>query len=70
MNQRKAMREAANHSGIYTYPINKRTYPRVQILTVAELLAGKHPALPANTLLPYFQAQRRHSTGEQLDLGI
>ncbi|MER5681475.1 MULTISPECIES: DNA methyltransferase [Streptomyces] len=64
-----AMKEAANHSGIYSYPVNGQQYPRVQIITVAELLAGVRPKLPL-TLLPYYQARRRHDAGsEQLTLG-
>lgn len=62
-----AMLEAANHSGIYTYPINGQTYPRVQILTVEDLLRGKHPNLPT-ALLPYFQAKRRYEAEEQMTL--
>lgn len=54
----KAMTEAANHSGLYTYPVNSQKYPKVQIITVEELLAGKRPNMPT-TLLPYFQAKRR-----------
>jgi DNA modification methylase len=56
----KAMIEAANHSGTYSYPVNKKTYPRVQIITVAELMKGKQPNIPT-PLLPYFQARRRHA---------
>jgi adenine specific DNA methylase Mod len=64
-----AMYEAANHSGIYTYPVNGKVYPRVQIITVEELLSGKRPTLPI-ALLPYFQAKRRYETApEQLTLG-
>ncbi|MFF4652393.1 DNA methyltransferase [Streptomyces sp. NPDC001380] len=55
----KAMIEAANRSGVYTSPFNGSQYPKVQIITVEELLQGKKPNLPA-TLNPYFQAQRRY----------
>lgn len=60
----KGMVDAANHSGVYTYPVNNQTFPRVQIITVEELLNDKRPSMP-NTLLPYFQAQRRYDTGEE-----
>ncbi len=60
----KAMVEAAQHSGIFTWPINGQKYPRVQIITVKELLAGKRPQMPA-TLLPYFQAPRRYEEADQ-----
>lgn len=54
----RGMLEAAEHSRIYTYPVTSRTYPKVQILTVTELLDGKRPDMPTS-LLPYFQAQRQ-----------
>jgi DNA modification methylase len=40
------MRDAADHGGTYTWPANGRVFPRVQIITVAELLAGKRPQMP------------------------
>jgi DNA modification methylase len=54
-----AMVDAANHSGTYTYLINGHRYPRVQIITVDELLHGERANLPV-ALLPYFQAKRRY----------
>ncbi|MCA1606564.1 MAG: restriction endonuclease, partial [Acidobacteria bacterium] len=66
----KGMIDAANHSGGYRYPVNGQQFPKVQIITVEELLSGKQPAMPT-TLLPYFQAQRRYDTeAEQLALEI
>lgn len=63
----KAMIEAANHAGTYTY-VNGKKFPKVQIITVQELLDGKRPHLPT-ALLPYFQAQRRYDDGhEQMSL--
>lgn len=65
-NPTSAMIDAANHSGVYTYPANSHVYPRVQIITVEDLLHGKRPNLPT-ALLPYFQARRRYpDAGEQL----
>jgi hypothetical protein len=58
----KAMIEAANHSGIYKHPGDGKTYPRVQLITVEQLLNDEHPKLPV-TLLPYLQAQKRSSKG-------
>lgn len=60
----RAMIEAANRSGIYTHPANGQTFPKVQIITVEELLQGKRPNLPM-TLLPYFQAKPRLATADQ-----
>ncbi|MFD6830584.1 restriction endonuclease subunit M [Streptomyces sp. TSRI0384-2] len=65
----KAMVDAANHSGVYTYPVNGQKYPRVQLITVEDLLHGKRPNIPT-AMLPYFQAQRRYASGhEQMTLG-
>jgi DNA modification methylase len=66
----KRMTEAANHSGVYTYPANGQPFPKVQIITVEELLNGKRPTMP-NALLPFFQAQRRYDTGgDQLTMDL
>ena len=62
------MIEVANHSGIYTYPVNGRRYPKVQIITVSDLLSGVKVNIPI-ALIPYFQAQRRYTdTHEQMTL--
>ncbi|MFI2666698.1 DNA methyltransferase [Micromonospora carbonacea] len=60
----KAMVEAANHSGLYAHPGNNQKYPKVQLITVQELLDDKRPTLPP-VLLPYFQAQPRVKKSEQ-----
>jgi DNA modification methylase len=51
----KGMTEIADHSGTYEVPMTGTSYPRVQIITVAELLAGKRPQMPT-AILPYIQA--------------
>jgi len=51
----KGMAELADHSGTYSVPLTGNSYPRVQIITVAELLAGKRPNMPP-AILPYIQA--------------
>ena len=51
-----AMKAEANKSGTYTWPINKKAYPQVQIITVKELLDGKRPNMPT-PFLPYIKAQ-------------
>ena len=62
------MIEVANHSGIYTYPVNGKQYPKIQIITVEELLNGIKPDIPT-PLIPYFQARRRYEeTHEQMML--
>ena len=51
------MREAAAHSGSYTYELSGATFPKLQILTVAELLHGKRPAMPT-PMMPYKLAKK------------
>lgn len=63
----KGMIDAVNHSGSYTHPANGQSYPKLQIITVPELLSGKRPSLPP-TYLPYIQAQRAAPTHEALPL--
>ncbi len=60
----KGMKDAANHSGVYKHPRDGKSYPKVQIVSVKEVLAGKRPMLPL-TQLPYFQAQRRGGDGDR-----
>lgn len=61
----RGMIDAANHGGTYTHPANGQTFPRLQIITTTELLAGKRPMLPL-VLPPYVQARpQRPSTGSQ-----
>jgi len=51
----RGMTEIADHSGTYTVPMTGATFPRIQIVTVADLLAGKQTHLPT-AILPYIQA--------------
>jgi hypothetical protein len=53
----KGLRDVANGSGSYTHPVDGRTFPKVQILTIAQLLAGARPNMPT-PFLPYVQARR------------
>ena len=59
--------DAANHGGVYTWPVNGQTYPRIQVITVADLLAGKRPRMP-QLMLPYVQASRAVPQVDQMDL--
>jgi DNA modification methylase len=61
------MRDAANHGGIYTWPVNGQTFPRIQTITVADLLAGKRPDMPS-LLTPYSTAIKAPAQVEQLDM--
>lgn len=49
--------DAVNHGGTYKWPINGQTYPRVQVVTVAELLRGRRPDMPP-PLFPYSHAAK------------
>jgi DNA modification methylase len=61
----RGMTEAANRAGTYTWPVNGQTHPRVQIITIAELLSGEHPDMPPS-LNPYLQATRMAAESQQL----
>ena len=52
------MVEAANHSGSYVWLVNGQSFPRVQVITVPELLNFKRPKMPP-PLTPYISAVRR-----------
>ena len=52
------MMDAAQQAGSYRYPLNGQEYPRIQIVTVEELIRGERPSLPI-PLLPFLQARRR-----------
>lgn len=47
--------EAVNTGGTFVHPANAQTYPKLQVITVAELLDGKRPKMPT-TMLPYISA--------------
>lgn len=51
------MIDAVNHAGTFTHPANGQTFPKLQIITTTELLAGKRPKMPL-VLPPYVQATR------------
>ncbi len=65
----RGMREIADRAGNYTWPANGQHFPRLQILTVAELLAGKKPQSPPR-LLPYISAVRQAPAIEQTAMEI
>ena len=54
---RRGIREVEHASGVYTWPVDGRTFPKVQVFTVAELLAGRRPSMPT-PFLPYVQARK------------
>jgi site-specific DNA-methyltransferase (adenine-specific) len=55
----REMQLEATTAGVYTSPIDGRDYPRIQILTIRELLdEHKKPMLPLLILPTYQQAER------------
>ena len=61
----KGMKDAARKSGSYDHAMTSRTFPKVQIITIKQLLNGKGLDMP-QSLLPYVQA--RAKKGKQLKL--
>lgn len=61
----RGMRDAAEKAGTYSHDLTGRTFKRVQIITVAELLANNRPAMPT-PVLPYVTA--RPVSRDQLSL--
>lgn len=59
--------DEANHAGVYTWPVNEQTFPRIQVTSVADLLAGRKPAMPA-ALMPYIAAARRTEPMAQISI--
>lgn len=53
----RGMLDEANHAGTYNHPHYANVFPKVQIITVDELLTGKKPNMPP-TMMPYIQAKR------------
>ncbi len=57
--------DAVNHAGTYTLTANGQSFPKIQVMTIKQLLAGKRPQMPL-TFLPYIQASRLSApAGEQ-----
>jgi DNA modification methylase len=52
----RGMVDAAHKSGVYTWPLTAQSFPRVQVVTVEQMLRGDRPDLPP-ALLPYIKAQ-------------
>lgn len=61
----RGMTEAARAAGGYVWPVNGRRFPKIQIITVAEILAGKRLDMPT-PFAPHTKA--KFTKGEQMDL--
>lgn len=53
----KGVLDAVAHAGTYTWPVNGETFPRVQAITVRQLLKGERPRTPP-LFMPYIQARK------------
>lgn len=62
------MNDAADHASTYTWPVNGENFPKIQLVTIADLLAGNRPKLPP-TLTPYIKAQKFTAPPDQMSLG-
>src|SRR5439155_20237126 len=61
----KDMKLEADTAGVWRSEIWKRDYARIQILTIADLLAGKKPQLPPFVMPTYQQAPRVVAEADQ-----
>jgi len=64
----KGMRDAAATGGTYRDAFDN-AYPKIQILSVEEILSGKRPQMPP-VVAPYTDAKKRATAVEQLAFGI
>lgn len=53
----KGMTEAAQMTGSYTHPLTGNSYPKVQLVTIGDLLAGRRPKMPT-AFMPYLPAAK------------
>jgi len=54
----RGMATEVAQSSSYSSPLTGQTYPKLQLLTVGDLLSGKRPKMPP-AILPYFKAVQR-----------
>ena len=59
--------EAAKAGEFYS-ELSKRSYPKVQIITIRELLDGRKPEIPLLVLSPYQQAEKVESSPGQVEM--
>lgn len=57
----KGFQDAVDHGGVYTHPGDGRTFPKIQHVTVAELLKGRRLRVPP-LMLPYIAAKKQTMT--------
>ena len=64
----KPMIKEAASKGFYKSVLFNRDFPRIQIITIEELLNGKIPNVPSTIIPPYKKAQRFNEDKPQLDV--
>ena len=65
----RAMTNEANAAGVYRSPWDGRAYPRIQIVTAADIVRGEGIAMPSRRGLPqYQQAPRAAEQADQAEL--
>lgn len=62
----RGMKDEADKAGNYDAELTGQTFPKIQIVTVTDLMAGKAPKMPT-AILPYLKAKPRDP--DQLTLG-
>ena len=61
--------DAASHGEFYS-ELSKRSYPKLQIITIRELLDGRKPEIPLLVLPTYQQAEKaQESPGQETMFG-
>jgi len=65
----KGVLDAVAHGRTYTWPVNGETFPRVQVITVKQLLQGRRPKTPS-LLMPYIPAAKLIASSAQPTLGF
>ncbi len=66
----KPMKEETVSAGSYEVKFARQTYPKIQILTIEELLNNKKPELPIVALPYYKEAKEAQKESKEKNLGI
>jgi len=51
--------------GVYKSPTRRKPLPRIQVLTIEELLKGKYPELPRSSLLDSYKRAEKYNENPQ-----
>jgi len=61
----KGMIETSNQFGLWKDAFTGNSYPRIQIITIRELLEGQSPRMPS-VISPYLKASYHHDRQMEL----